>query len=189
MYRPGRLVFFCLMSASLVGVARTEELQGLSRPILTELAHERLLNHDNLSKLPQTPRKRRPYDPELQPPEGSTTKTASSADARIASCLPAEIDLDNTVANEAVSAKQSPKMKPTVRTRLAQLKGRCSKGKLVDGKGRQIRFYHLIGCWGNPPADYLEMLDQQTREIKRLKKRYTVIQIRCAQSIDPASIN
>ena len=189
MNRPGRLLIFCLMSASLVAVARAEELQALSRPRLTELSQERLSSDDNLSKPPQTPRKRRPYDPELQPPEGSTTKATTSADARISSCLPPEIGLDNAVANELVNANQSPKLKLTVRTRLAQLKGRCSKGKLVDGKGRQIRFYTLIGCWGNPPADYLEMLDQQAREIKRLKKRYTVIQISCAQSIDPASIN
>lgn len=79
--------------------------------------------------------------------------------------------------------------KITVRMRLVQLKARCKRGKLVDGKGKEIYFYTLIGCWGNPPADYLDLLKQQAREIVRLKKKYTVIQIPCAQSVDPRSIS
>ncbi len=80
-------------------------------------------------------------------------------------------------------------MKVTVKMRLVQLKARCKRGMLVDGKGKQIYFYTLIGCWGNPPADYLDLLEHQAQEIQRLKKRYTVIQISCAQSVDFRTIS
>ena len=75
----------------------------------------------------------------------------------------------------------------TVRETLVRLKARCKRGKLVTGSGREIRFYRLIGCWGNPPADYQEQFAQQSRELRRLKKKYTVIEIPCAQ-MDPRQI-
>ena len=109
---------------------------------------------------------------------------------RFSGCLPAEISLDSLVTSEPAKANQpGATMKVTVRMRLVQLKARCKRGKLVDGKGKQIYFYTLIGCWGNPPADYLELLKHQAQEIQRLKKRYTVIQIPCAQSVDPRTIS
>jgi len=37
----------------------------------------------------------------------------------------------------------------------------------------------LIGCWGNPPEDYMEQLERQRLEIKRLKEKYTVVEISC----------
>lgn len=106
-------------------------------------------------------------------------------------CLPAEINLDTIVANEpADSGKQPPAKNVTVKARLSQLKARCKRGKLIDRRGRQIRFYTLIGCWGNPPDNYLELLENQEREIQQLKKRYTVIQIPCGRgAVDLRSIN
>ncbi|MGH9927961.1 MAG: hypothetical protein ACREA9_01905 [Pyrinomonadaceae bacterium] len=109
---------------------------------------------------------------------------------RFCECLPAEISLDSFVMIESSeSNSRAAARKITVRMRLVQLKARCKRGKLVDGKGREIYFYTLIGCWGNPPADYLDLLKHQDQEIQRLKKRYTVIQIPCAQSVDPRSIS
>lgn len=108
----------------------------------------------------------------------------------VAGCVPSGIDLKSVVAMDA--PQPSTRMgarKTTVKQRLSQLKARCKRGKLLDGKGRQIYFYSLIGCWGNPPADYLELLNHQEQEIQRLKKRYTVIQIPCAQSVDPRTIS
>lgn len=183
-----RLEVFYLISASLVGTVQATKLGGFSTQIPVKAAQEQSLNGDKPAS-PQTPRKRRPYDPVLQPPEGSTNTAAARADLRISPCMPAEIDLDNAVLIETGMGNQSAKAKVTVRIRLAQLKARCKNAKLVDGRGRQIRFYNLIGCWGNPPADYEALLKQQAGEIKRLQKRYTVIQIPCAQSIDPSSIN
>jgi len=75
----------------------------------------------------------------------------------------------------------------TVGQRLKTLKARCSHKKLVDGHGRPIRFYKLEGCWGNPPEGYLEILEAQRKNIERLKKTYTVIEMACAQ--EPRSIN
>lgn len=40
----------------------------------------------------------------------------------------------------------------------------------------------LTGCWGNPPENYQEQLDQQQADVSRLKEKYTVIEIPCNQS-------
>jgi hypothetical protein len=86
-------------------------------------------------------------------------------------CLPKDVKID-----ELVSVKVS------VKKSLQKLKAKCSKGKLVDSKKREIRFYRLTGCWGNPPADYLEVMDNQRKELAELKKKYTVIEISCNTS-------
>jgi len=66
----------------------------------------------------------------------------------------------------------------TVEKRLAQLKARCRNRKLLDAKGREIRF-HRPSCWGNPPADYQEIQQQEAEELLKLQKRYTVIVFGC----------
>jgi len=118
------------------------------------------------------------------------TATSPRTDS-LSKCLAAGITLDSIVANEPSKLdKQAPSKNVTVKARLSQLKAHCTRGRLVDGKGRQIRFVTLIGCWGNPPDNYLELLENQNREIQQLKKRYTVIQIPCGRgSIDLRSIN
>ena len=63
--------------------------------------------------------------------------------------------------------------------KLIELKARCKSGRLVDAAGKQIYFYRLKGCWGNPPVDYQEILDQQGKELEKLRKRYTVIEMTC----------
>ncbi len=104
-------------------------------------------------------------------------------------CTPSGIDLNSVVVieDQRPTTNGAPR-KTTVKQRLVQLKAHCKRGKLVDAKGKEIYFYSLIGCWGNPPADYLESLRHQAQNIQRLKKRYTVIQIPCAQSVDPRKI-
>jgi hypothetical protein len=190
MYQLRGLAFFCLASISLSATVQAVKSENFFQPLSNEVMQPRSLETDEPRKTLQTPRKRRPYDPVLQPPEKSTTATTSSSDARVSACLPSGIALDNLVAPpDPGKANQSPKKNLTVRMRLLQLKARCKKGSLVDAKGRKIRFYRLIGCWGNPPVDYAELLENQAREIRRLKKTYTVIQISCAQSNDPSSIN
>jgi len=49
----------------------------------------------------------------------------------------------------------------TIEETLVRLKVRCKKGRLVDGFGKQIYFFRLQGCWGNPPDNYQEILEQQ----------------------------
>jgi hypothetical protein len=97
------------------------------------------------------------------------------------SCLPPEVKLDAVASVRTVTSRSGAAHAEniTVRQTLKSLKARCVMRKLVAGKGREIRFYFLKGCWGNPPADYLEIMDLQTEEIARLKKRYTVIEMTC----------
>jgi hypothetical protein len=75
----------------------------------------------------------------------------------------------------------------TVGEALRLLEARCQESKLVDKAGREIYFFHLTGCWGNPPVDYEELLALQAQEAQRLKKQYTVLEIPCAQR-DPRLI-
>ena len=103
------------------------------------------------------------------------------------SCLPPDTDLEEVVSVQLKSPTQTPATRVTVRDRLRQLKAHCKKGKLVDSSGREIRFYRLLGCWGNPPADYQEQLAQQEQELQRLKKKYKVVEIPCGQ-MDPRQI-
>ncbi|HEV7550318.1 MAG TPA: hypothetical protein VGP65_01475 [Candidatus Angelobacter sp.] len=104
----------------------------------------------------------------------------------LAKCLPAGIKLSDVVeATMAGNANGQPmKMRQvTVEQKLNDLKAACNReDKLVDGNGRQILFYHLIGCWGNPPPDYQELLQKQREEIERLKQQNTVIEMTCNPS-------
>lgn len=102
-------------------------------------------------------------------------------------CLPANVKLDDVVSVEPGKSPNAGVVKITVRQTLSKLKARCRKGKLFDVTGREIRFYHLIGCWGNPPDDYQEQLNKQARELDALKKKYTVIEIQCA-GLDPRTV-
>lgn len=76
-------------------------------------------------------------------------------------------------------------VKITVGQTLKRLKARCRKGRLVDAAGKEIYFYRLQGCWGNPPADYVEILNQQRSELERLRSRYSVIEMTCNPSGEP----
>lgn len=99
-------------------------------------------------------------------------------------CLASPIKEDDVTGFRTATSKtgESRTEKITVKQVLKKMRARCLRGKLVDGNGRQIRFYFLKGCWGNPPADYIEILDLQTKEIKELKKQYTVIEMTCNPS-------
>ena|SRR6266581_936489 len=88
-------------------------------------------------------------------------------------CLPKDVKAD-----EVVSYGLKGMQKVTVQRRLIELRARCRAGKLVDAKGREIRFFR-ISCWGNPPADYLEIQQRENKELSELKKHYTVIVFSC----------
>ena len=106
-------------------------------------------------------------------------------------CLPEDVKPEMVVtleSNQAATTNAKPRP-VTVKQRLLQLKAHCKDGKLLDGQGKEIRFVHLLGCWGNPPEDYQEQLNQQQAEIKRLKEKYMVIQLSCDQGGDVKLIN
>ena len=107
-------------------------------------------------------------------PRASTEE--NTAPMSLEKCLPAGITLATVV-------EASGSHRITVEKKLSSLKAVCSnKGKLVDGSGREIVFYHLIGCWGHPPPDYQKILQEQRREIERLKQHHTVIELTCNPS-------
>jgi hypothetical protein len=93
-------------------------------------------------------------------------------------CLPAGIAGTDVVSAQLVKSSNTVK-KTTVAQKLTELKARCKAGRLVDGAGKQIYFYKLEGCWGNPPPDYQETLARQDKEVKKLRRRYTVIEMTC----------
>jgi hypothetical protein len=107
----------------------------------------------------------------------------TSPSGRFQQCLPDGTELTDVVSTTNVKPGSGlePK-KTTVEQKLIELKARCKKGKLVDGSGKEIRFYRLVGCWGNPPEDYQEILARQAAEIEKLRKRCTVVEMTCNPS-------
>jgi hypothetical protein len=113
----------------------------------------------------------------------ATLSTLPSPACSKGSCLPPGIESTDVVsAQVARPGKEGAVVKVTVAQKLAELKAHCRRGKLLDSKGREIRFYRLIGCWGNPPEDYQEQLERQAKELARLRKRYRVIEMTCNPS-------
>ncbi len=99
----------------------------------------------------------------------------------IDSCLPAGVHSTDVV---GVRVERGKGMTVTVAEKLKDLKARCRKHKLVDGRGKEIRFYQLVGCWGNPPDDYQQQLQRQASELAKLRRRYRVIELTCDPSGD-----
>ena len=103
----------------------------------------------------------------------SPSQRTSSSSNQQYSCLPKDVHADATV-----SYGFKGRLAVTVENRLTEMKARCQKGRLVDSKGREIRFFHL-SCWGNPPDNYQEIRRRETAELAKLKQRYTVIEFGC----------
>ena len=66
----------------------------------------------------------------------------------------------------------------TIEDKLLELKAHCKEGKLVDGKGTEIRFFRFA-CFGNPPSDYEELKQKELQELERLQRKYCVIVMEC----------
>ena len=90
-----------------------------------------------------------------------------------------EVRIDTTKDGKPITEKI------TVRDVLKKLKAGCVRGKLVDGKGKEIRFYFVHNCWGNPPEDYLERLEKQRKDLENLQRQFTVIQMTCNPTAIP----
>lgn len=97
-------------------------------------------------------------------------------------CLPADMKEDTVVGWDNPANSERPAKPVTVRETLAKLKAKCVCDKLVDAKGKEIRFFQMQGCWGNPPADQDEILARQAKEISDLKKKYLVIEMTCSEN-------
>jgi hypothetical protein len=125
------------------------------------------------------------------PVTGQTFTNDGISQSSLAKCLPADIKLSDGV--DATSTGHANGIpvglhKVTVEQTLNELKATCdSDNKLVDGNGKQIIFYHLTGCWGNPPYSYQDILQKQRDEIDKLKQQYIVIEMTCNPSGIPLS--
>ena len=109
-----------------------------------------------------------------------TSSPYPACTSNVASCLPAGIQSTDVVSTRRAKAGIDGNVVAiTVGQKLKELRARCRRGKLVDAKGMEIRFYSLIGCWGNPPVDYQEQLEAQAKELAKLRKRYHVIEMTC----------
>jgi hypothetical protein len=118
------------------------------------------------------------------------TITPVAGSSRPIVCLPDGIKPDMLASTERVTPERGAAVETgTVNQVLTKLRARCQQGRLVDGKGREIYFLRLIGCWGNAPEDYQELLEKQNHELGQLKKKYTVIEIPCSQDRDPRKIS
>jgi len=99
-------------------------------------------------------------------------------------CAPSDINMDDVASASRVLSNSSSGQinKVTIGQTLKNMKARCSGRRLVDRAGREIRFYRRTGCWGNPPENYVEILQRQREELERLKKKFTVVEITCNPS-------
>jgi hypothetical protein len=114
--------------------------------------------------------------PERQ--NGTTRISRLSNRDAIAKLLPPDVRLD-TVAECACGGAN----KITVEEELVRVKARVGDdGKLRDASGKPIRFFRLDGCWGNPPGNYQQILDEQNRRLEELRKTYCVITLTCNPS-------
>lgn len=90
----------------------------------------------------------------------------------LSQCLPNNIKL-STLITKSMSVGQ----------KLALLNAKCGDdGKLLGGNGKEIYFYNMTGCWGNPPVGYQAILQKQQDEINNLNKKYNVVEISCNTS-------
>lgn len=104
----------------------------------------------------------------------------ANASSTFHDCLSKAIKPSDVVATHSPgTAPNGEASKVTVEQTLDQLESRCENGRLVDGASKEIYFYKLIGCWGNPPEGYLEILKKQSAELAILRERYTVIEMTC----------
>jgi hypothetical protein len=100
----------------------------------------------------------------------------STFDQQRHGCLPG-----NVKAYDIVSAERTRDdrfVTVTVEEKVKQMRGRCSKGRLVDRKGRRIRFYRLH-CFGAPTAYALATMKQEREDLDALRKRFTVVEMTC----------
>ena len=105
--------------------------------------------------------------------------TAAPLALTAGTCLPPGIELSSVVSAQATGGKVS---KVTVQQTLDQLGAACQNGLLVDSSGKEIYFYPLKGCWGNPPDNYQDILQKQRDELEKLKTQYNVIELTCNPS-------
>lgn len=108
----------------------------------------------------------------------SPTPKAKIKYDRLPENITLETEVVKTVKNdkgEAISSETT-----TVEKRLNELKARYEKEKLVDEKGREIRFFEPL-CRGVSAGFEQDEADRKAKEkeLAEIKKKYTVIVLYC----------
>jgi hypothetical protein len=116
----------------------------------------------------------------LQSPATTSSPVTSPPAPTTSTCLPPDIELSSIVSAQSLGGGKIAKV--TVQQKLDELGAQCQNGTLVDSAGKEIRFYQLAGCWGNPPPNYQDILQRQQQELEKLKEQYTVIEMTCNPS-------
>lgn len=88
-------------------------------------------------------------------------------------CLPTDVRLSDVIGYDRAGKKNL-----TVAKTLNSLGAKCHNQKLVDKRRREIRFFRP-SCWGHPPPNYLEIEQKEDEELRKLKRRYTVVVFGC----------
>jgi hypothetical protein len=100
--------------------------------------------------------------------------------------LPDGIALKTEVAREVRNrdGKLVSSGQTTVEKRLNELKARYKKGKLVDGAGREIRFFEPLcrGMSAGVEEDRKAQMEKDS-ELAALRKKYTVLVLLCSVSV------
>jgi len=118
--------------------------------------------------------------PDVRKPDAMLNKLLESS---LSQCLPRGVKVDDIVSTKLVGyIRPENIVRTTVEQTLEGLNAVCKNDKLMDASGKEIYFYHLTGCWGNPPQNYNEILQKQQDEIGRLKQQYTVVEMTCNPS-------
>lgn len=99
-------------------------------------------------------------------------------------CLPPGLKPSDVVSAERTREDPPRSVTITVEQRLKQLRARCLRRGLVDGKGREIQFYR-VHCFGAPTAYALETMRRDRAHLEALRKRYSVIELTCNASGAP----
>jgi len=110
--------------------------------------------------------------------ETLNVKGTTDAETPLAACLPKGVRADDIV---VYGRNKQPDV--TVAKTLEKMKVRCRKGKLVDAKTREVRFFRQ-SCWGHPPPDYLDIRRREKAELAELEKKYTVIVFGCSPRLN-----
>ena len=113
-------------------------------------------------------------------------KTVENSDAKISPTPKAATKYDRLPENVTLETEVTDGTKiTTVEKRLNELKARYEKDKLVDEKGREIRFFEPL-CRGVSAGEEQDEADRKAKEkeLAELEKKYTVIVVVC----DPTKV-
>ena len=96
-------------------------------------------------------------------------------------CLPKDFQLTDIVSYRKKQKSEDKQI--TIEDKLVELNAHCKADKLIDSKGKEIRFFKF-SCFGNPPENIDEIVKKEHQILDTLQKKYRVIVIECDPHIN-----